>query len=162
MNFSFLLDRVNFSSTKLNTSNQNKRISFTYLFFSSNNFFLQDNSIYAIQFWTDSQDCNNKIIKTAAEAGFKMIFSNFDGTYLDCGYAGWVTDGNNWCSPYRGWQVTKMHKEPLFMYTCLSFSFQGFLWKWSISNSETAPSPKSECCKTKRSWRRIRSMGWTI
>ena len=35
-----------------------------------------------------------------------MIVSNSDATYLDCGYAGWVTDGNNWCSPYKGWQVS--------------------------------------------------------
>ena len=21
----------------------------------------------------------------------------------DCGYGGWVTNGNNWCSPYKGW-----------------------------------------------------------
>ena len=35
---------------------------------------------------------------------FRMILSNSDATYLDCGYAGWVTDGNNWCSPYKGWQ----------------------------------------------------------
>ena len=35
-----------------------------------------------------------------------MIMSNSDATYLDCGYAGWVIDGNNWCSPYKGWQVT--------------------------------------------------------
>ena len=35
----------------------------------------------------------------------RMIMSNSDATYLDCGYAGWVIDGNNWCSPYKGWQV---------------------------------------------------------
>ena len=64
-----------------------------------------DPSRYAIQFWTNSEDCSDLTIKTVAEAGFKMIFSNHDGAYLDCGYAGWVTDGNNWCSPYRGWQV---------------------------------------------------------
>ena len=34
-----------------------------------------------------------------------MVMSNSDATYLDCGYAGWVIDGNNWCSPYKGWQV---------------------------------------------------------
>lgn len=27
------------------------------------------------------------------------------GGGLDCGYAGWVTDGNNWCSPWKGWQA---------------------------------------------------------
>lgn len=24
--------------------------------------------------------------------------------YLDCGYESWVATGNNWCSPYSGWQ----------------------------------------------------------
>ena len=65
----------------------------------------KDPELYTIQLWTDSKDCNDLTIKRVAEAGFKMIFSNFDGCYLDCGYAGWVVDGNNWCSPYRGWQV---------------------------------------------------------
>ena len=23
--------------------------------------------------------------------------------FADCGYGGWVTNGNNWCSPYKGW-----------------------------------------------------------
>lgn len=59
----------------------------------------------AVQVWTDSEDCSDLTIKDLAEAGYKLIFSNIDGAYLDCGYAGWVTDGNNWCSPYRGWQV---------------------------------------------------------
>ena len=48
-----------------------------------------------VQLWTDSEDCDDKTIKELAEAGFKLIFSNVDGAYLDCGYAGWVTDGNN-------------------------------------------------------------------
>jgi len=64
-----------------------------------------DTDIYAIQIWADSTDCTDKTIKTAAERGHKMIFSNVDGTYLDCGFAGWVTNGNNWCSPYKGWQL---------------------------------------------------------
>ena len=33
-----------------------------------------------------------------------MIVSNYDALYLDCGFGAWVTDGNNWCSPYIGWQ----------------------------------------------------------
>ena len=41
----------------------------------------------------------------------RMIVSNSDATYLDCGYAGWVTDGNNWCSPYKGWQVSNDLKQ---------------------------------------------------
>ena len=31
--------------------------------------------------------------------------SNYDAWYLDCGYGGWVGAGNNWCSPYKGWQT---------------------------------------------------------
>ena len=62
-------------------------------------------SLYNIQIWADSADLEDTTIKTVAEAGFKMIFSNSDATYLDCGYSGWVADGNNWCSPYKGWQI---------------------------------------------------------
>ena len=47
------------------------------------------------------QDYGDPTIKTVAEAGFKMIFSNYDATYLDCGFGGWVNSGNNWCSPYK-------------------------------------------------------------
>lgn len=54
-----------------------------------------------------------------------MIFSNFDKLYLDCGYGAWVGEGNNWCSPYKGWQgmydfdlyeVLKNHKVELTDY----------------------------------------------
>ena len=55
--------------------------------------------------WADSSDCEDSTIRSVMERGFRMIVSNSDATYLDCGYAGWVTDGNNWCSPYKGWQV---------------------------------------------------------
>ena len=34
-----------------------------------------------------------------------MIISNYDATYLDCGFGGWVNTGNNWCSPYKEWQL---------------------------------------------------------
>lgn len=30
--------------------------------------------------------------------------SNYDALYFDCGYGSWVGEGNNWCSPYIGWQ----------------------------------------------------------
>ena len=36
---------------------------------------------------------------------FKVIFSNYDAWYFDCGYSSWVGEGNNWCSPYKGWQI---------------------------------------------------------
>ena len=65
----------------------------------------QDPDTYTIQVWADASDCEDSTIRTVMERGFRMIVSNSDATYLDCGYAGWVTDGNNWCSPYKGWQV---------------------------------------------------------
>ena len=40
-----------------------------------------------------------------ADKGYRMIFSNYDSLYLDCGYSAWVGEGNNWCSPYKGWRV---------------------------------------------------------
>lgn len=37
--------------------------------------------------------------------GYRVIFSNYDAWYFDCGYGAWVGEGpNNWCSPYKGWQ----------------------------------------------------------
>lgn len=56
---------------------------------------------YIIQIWTKGDDPN---VKNLLENGYKLIVSNYDALYLDCGFAGWVTDGNNWCAPYIGWQ----------------------------------------------------------
>ena len=49
-----------------------------------------DKDKYTIQLWTDSTNLEDLTIKTVAEAGFKMIFSNHDATYLDCGFGAWV------------------------------------------------------------------------
>lgn len=38
------------------------------------------------------------------ERGYKLILSNYDALYFDCGFGAWVTEGNNWCSPYIGWE----------------------------------------------------------
>lgn len=54
---------------------------------------------YIIQIWTTGEDHS---IADVINKQFKTIFSNYDAWYLDCGYAGWVTDGNNWCAPYKG------------------------------------------------------------
>ena len=64
-----------------------------------------DPGLLAVQVWSSGQDTADPTIKTVAEAGFKMIFSNYDATYLDCGFGGWVSAGNNWCSPYKEWQL---------------------------------------------------------
>ncbi|RZF47974.1 hypothetical protein LSTR_LSTR017471 [Laodelphax striatellus] len=60
-----------------------------------------DKRHYIIQVWTTA---NDERIKMLAKKGYRMIFSNHDALYLDCGFGGWVTDGNNWCSPYKTWQ----------------------------------------------------------
>ena len=54
---------------------------------------------YIIQIWTTGEDHS---IADVINKQFKTIFSDYDAWYLDCGYAGWVTDGNNWCAPYKG------------------------------------------------------------
>lgn len=59
------------------------------------------NDTYVIQIWTTGTDSQ---ISELLERGYRLILSNYDALYLDCGFAGWVTDGNNWCSPYIGWQ----------------------------------------------------------
>ncbi|KAG5681024.1 hypothetical protein PVAND_010490 [Polypedilum vanderplanki] len=60
-----------------------------------------NNQRYIIQIWTKGDDPQ---VQTILEKGFKMIVSNYDALYLDCGFGAWVTEGNNWCSPYIGWQ----------------------------------------------------------
>jgi len=64
-----------------------------------------DPKIFSVQIWSSGNDFSDATIKTVAENGFKMIFSNYDATYLDCGFGGWVAAGNNWCSPYKEWQL---------------------------------------------------------
>jgi len=60
------------------------------------------NQEYIIQIWTTGKDA---VIKELIDKDFKVIFSNYDAWYFDCGYSSWVGEGNNWCSPYKGWQV---------------------------------------------------------
>ncbi|KZC13638.1 Chitooligosaccharidolytic beta-N-acetylglucosaminidase [Dufourea novaeangliae] len=60
-----------------------------------------DPSKYIIQIWTSEDD---PTIGRLLRNNFRVIFSNYDALYLDCGFAAWVGDGNNWCAPYKGWQ----------------------------------------------------------
>uniref|UniRef100_A0AAU8L1I2 Beta-hexosaminidase n=1 Tax=Sogatella furcifera TaxID=113103 RepID=A0AAU8L1I2_SOGFU len=59
-------------------------------------------SQYIIQIWTTGTDPQ---IKDLVLNGYRLIFSNYDALYLDCGFGGWVSGGNNWCSPYKPWQT---------------------------------------------------------
>ncbi|KAB0803918.1 hypothetical protein PPYR_00888 [Photinus pyralis] len=56
---------------------------------------------YIIQIWTAGNDPE---VSQLLDKGYRLILSNYDALYLDCGYASWVGDGDNWCSPYKGWQ----------------------------------------------------------
>lgn len=60
-----------------------------------------DKNRYIIQIWTKGDDPQ---VQYLLENGYKVIVSNVEALYFDCGFAGWVTDGHNWCSPYIGWQ----------------------------------------------------------
>eukprot|EP00795_Rhopilema_esculentum_P012281 gene12281-2924_t len=60
-----------------------------------------DKSKYIIQIWSEKSD---KTISNLINKGYRVVFSNYDAVYLDCGFGGWVTDGNNWCAPYKEWQ----------------------------------------------------------
>lgn len=60
-----------------------------------------DNKRYVIQVWTSLDDPS---VLNLLQNNFKIIISNSDVMYLDCGYESWTATGNNWCSPYSGWQ----------------------------------------------------------
>lgn len=60
------------------------------------------NDQYIIQIWTTGTD---PLIGELLDKKYRVIFSNYDHWYLDCGFGAWVGEGNNWCSPYKGWQA---------------------------------------------------------
>ncbi|CAG9858515.1 unnamed protein product [Phyllotreta striolata] len=71
---------------------------------------------YIIQVWTTSNDDQ---IKQLLDNGYKIILSNYDALYMDCGLGSWYAFGsyksginisNNWCSPYIGWQKVYENK----------------------------------------------------
>lgn len=55
---------------------------------------------YIIQVWTTGSDSQ---VKNMLDKDYRLILSNYDALYMDCGFGGWVSTGNNWCSPYIGW-----------------------------------------------------------
>ncbi|XP_053612207.1 chitooligosaccharidolytic beta-N-acetylglucosaminidase isoform X2 [Plodia interpunctella] len=56
---------------------------------------------YIIQVWTKR---NSPQINRLLQKGYRLILSNYDALYLDCGFGAWVGDGHNWCAPYIPWQ----------------------------------------------------------
>ncbi|XP_026324951.1 uncharacterized protein LOC113233930 [Hyposmocoma kahamanoa] len=61
---------------------------------------------YIIQIWTGSGDVQ---VRTLLNKGFKLILSNPEQLYLDCGFGGWLEEGENWCTPYKSWKVIYEH-----------------------------------------------------
>eukprot|EP00095_Tigriopus_kingsejongensis_P003204 maker-scaffold50_size457468-snap-gene-1.13 protein:Tk03204 transcript:maker-scaffold50_size457468-snap-gene-1.13-mRNA-1 annotation:"chitooligosaccharidolytic beta-n-acetylglucosaminidase" len=61
---------------------------------------------YVIQVWCESTDV---WISQLLDKGYRLIFSNSDAWYLDCGFGAWVFSGqghdNNWCSPFKSWKI---------------------------------------------------------
>ncbi|XP_076621956.1 beta-hexosaminidase 1 [Colletes latitarsis] len=60
-----------------------------------------DPNKYIVQIWVTGKDTT---IDTLLQNNFKVIFSNYDALYLDCGFSAWIGEGSNWCAPYKGWQ----------------------------------------------------------
>lgn len=60
-----------------------------------------DKDRFIIQVWSNGKDGS---IQTILEKGYKIIVSNTDALYLDCGFSDSFQNRNNWCSPYKTWQ----------------------------------------------------------
>lgn len=60
-----------------------------------------DRNKYIVQIWSNQTD---PLIQEILSKNYRVIFSNYDTMYLDCGFGNWVDDGNNWCAPFKEWQ----------------------------------------------------------
>lgn len=62
-----------------------------------------DASKYVIQVWTKGSDPQ---IGELLKQKYRVIMSNYDAWYLDCGYGAWLYSDsgpeNNWCAPFKG------------------------------------------------------------
>ncbi|KAK9728610.1 Glucosamine-6-phosphate isomerase (Glucosamine-6-phosphate deaminase) (GNPDA) (GlcN6P deaminase) [Basidiobolus ranarum] len=49
----------------------------------------------------------NSATLAAVRLGHRVIASNYEHMYLDCGHGAWIGSslGNSWCDPYKSWQV---------------------------------------------------------
>ncbi|XP_014364864.2 chitooligosaccharidolytic beta-N-acetylglucosaminidase [Papilio machaon] len=86
-----------------------------------------DKDDYIIQVWTTGSDPQ---ISNLLKKGYRLILSNYDALYFDCGYGAWVGSGNNWCSPYIGWQKVYENrpKDMAREYTHLILGGEAALW----------------------------------
>lgn len=93
-----------------------------------------DKDRYIIQVWGTSNDP-----KTAAllENGYKIIVSNYDKLYLDCGFSSWYDSGLNWCEPYKNWQgIYDNRMEDIANVAFINQVYGGEVAVWSESIDE--------------------------
>ncbi|XP_068249176.1 chitooligosaccharidolytic beta-N-acetylglucosaminidase-like [Palaemon carinicauda] len=74
---------------------------------------------YILHIWKQGYD---PLIGELLDKKFRVIFTNYDHWFLDCGFGAWVGEGNNWCSPYNSWQKV-YDNSPLKLATNLTASF---------------------------------------
>ncbi|CAG9805205.1 unnamed protein product [Chironomus riparius] len=93
-----------------------------------------DKDRYIVQVWLYKNDTE---IKALLENGYKLILSNSDALYLDCGVGGWVNDGLNWCSPYNTWQTLYQNKidEIAGEYVNQVYGAEVAIWSESIDST---------------------------
>lgn len=60
-----------------------------------------DKDRYIVQIWGAS---NSSTIANLLANGYKVIISNSDALYLDCGDGSFANSGLNWCAPYKSSQ----------------------------------------------------------
>ncbi|XP_057331254.1 chitooligosaccharidolytic beta-N-acetylglucosaminidase-like [Microplitis mediator] len=104
------------------------------------NLYQLDNRKYIIQNWMGQDD--HQTIKDLFENDFRVIFSQYDVHYLDCGFGSHVGSGNNWCSPYNDWRKIYeyspsrvINKLKLQSKRHLIFGGEVVLWSESVDSS---------------------------
>ncbi|KAG7199186.1 hypothetical protein KM043_018061 [Ampulex compressa] len=98
----YFQDRAYEKLTRANGGKEVTAVLWTSGLTSQENLKYLDPTKYIIQIWTTGAD---ETIGRLLRSNFRVIFSNYDALYFDCGFGAWVGEGNNWCSPYKGWQV---------------------------------------------------------
>jgi len=58
--------------------------------------------------WDNSAEMT---VPNLLDLGYRIIISNSDAWYLDCGFGDWISGGKDWCSPYKGWQIISKKKK---------------------------------------------------
>jgi len=64
---------------------------------------------YIIEVWDSSVEMT---VPNLLDLGYRIVISNSDAWYLDCGFGDFVSGGKDWCAPYKGWQI--MYDNPLY------------------------------------------------